>query len=864
MSDDSPSLLNSPLVVDWLDLSTIGRIGIRTGKVEIGQRIYHALTHIVAEELGIPPGNVELHTPTTGQCPNEGYTSGSNSIEHSGAALRLAAATLREHCRGLAAERFCVERHEVTDSDGIFRGPLGNETASYWELVTDTCALPPVDVQAPTRISSGKASQRTHEPHDMTRKLAHGRVEFLHDLTRPGMLHARMVRAARPDAVLVTSNEQLRQLAAPLEFVRDGNFLAITGDDEYEVTRKAAQLALHIHWRLPQRSPRNDPRQWDTQRTDAMWQSRASIAHESPDSSPPGTDTWPESAMEKLDTHSAKGASTLDTHRNDASRQRERPSHPQGTEAEPEDFEDTHDSDIRDTHRPNMASDTQDTHRPNMDTHFSSLQDLVPDTHPLPLRACSESAASQARASPTQPSQADVSKNDHCESMLVIDGVPVPGSIPSAAPVAGMARYTHCARYTRAFQLHGSMGPSAALAHFDGEILHVISHSQGIYPLRAVLAQCLDMDESNIVVEHALGAGCYGHNGADDAALDAALVALARVGKPVLLKWTRHDEHRHEPCATAMAVELHSAIDGDGRICHWRHAVFGGTHGGRPRTGPGGVGPSRMLAATQRAHPAAPFRAAPNLARHGGNHRNAQPLYAVPSPRIEKHLIHDLALRTSSMRSLGAFANVFAIESFFDELATLAGVDPLTFRLQHLDDERARETLQRAAQAIGWGQPVATHHGLGLGFARYKNSQAWCAVALEVRVDDAAQIHLQRAAIAADTGHVVDQQGLAAQLEGGFIQAASWALYEEVRFDDTGVCSDDWDSYPILGFDNVPHIDVMIIDRPEHRSLGAGEAACGPTGGAIANAVFAATGLRCRDLPLRPERLRELALRNDP
>jgi CO/xanthine dehydrogenase Mo-binding subunit len=249
---------------------------------------------------------------------------------------------------------------------------------------------------------------------------------------------------------------------------------------------------------------------------------------------------------------------------------------------------------------------------------------------------------------------------------------------------------------------------------------------------------------------------------------------------------------------------------------------------------------------------------------HAGIHRNADPLYAFPRRRVVKHFLPGSPFRTSSLRALGAYANVFALESFVDECAAAAGIDPLEFRLRQLDDPRAKEVLVAAAERLPWRartRPARKGRGRGLAFAKYKNQKTWCAVGVELSVDDTtAAIRLERAAIAADAGQIVDPDGTVNQLEGGFVQAASWTLREEVKFDRTRVTSTDWESYPILRFAEVPELETVLLDRPGQPWLGAGEASQGPTAAAIANAVFDATGLRLRDLPLTPERLREAAL----
>ncbi|MDP6805774.1 MAG: molybdopterin-dependent oxidoreductase, partial [Rhodospirillales bacterium] len=225
------------------------------------------------------------------------------------------------------------------------------------------------------------------------------------------------------------------------------------------------------------------------------------------------------------------------------------------------------------------------------------------------------------------------------------------------------------------------------------------------------------------------------------------------------------------------------------------------------------------------------------------------------------HFVADVGLPTSSFRGLGAFANVFAIESFMDELAVAAGVDPVEFRLRHLEDSRARAVIEAVAEACGWGSPMAEGVGRGLAFARYKNAKCYAAVVIETRVDpETFAIGLSRAWIAADAGRIVNPDGLANQLEGGLVFAASQALMEEVDFDRTAIVSLDWESYPILKMGDAPEIETVLIDRPDAPPLGAGEAVQGPTPAAIANGVFDAIGVRLRDIPFTPARVRDASL----
>jgi CO/xanthine dehydrogenase Mo-binding subunit len=439
------------------------------------------------------------------------------------------------------------------------------------------------------------------------------------------------------------------------------------------------------------------------------------------------------------------------------------------------------------------------------------------------------------------------------------DGVPEEAEVaPLEWPEAGR-RVT--AEYSRPYLMHASLAPSAAAACLDAEgRLTVWSHSQGIELLRGALAQVLGMDADRISVVHTAGAGCYGHNGADDVALDAALCARALPGRPVLLQWTRAQEHQWEPYGPAAHVRMEAALDEGGRIVGWSHDVWGFTHMGRPI--PRGTGGLNLLAAGHLADPVPRVTPQPALRAEVGIHRNAWPIYALPALRVVKRFVAASPLRTSSLRGLGAHANVFAIESFMDELAMAAGRDPVGFRLDHLDDPRARAVLERVVElAGGLDHPrTGTGRGRGVGLARYKNQACYAAVVVQVAVDpERAVISVEHVWIAADAGQVIDPDGLVNQLEGGAVQSLSWTLKEAVEFDREGVTSTDWDSYPILRFSEVPEVTTALIDRPEERSLGAGEATQGPTAAALGNAVFAASGLRLRDLPMTPASLRRSA-----
>jgi len=405
-------------------------------------------------------------------------------------------------------------------------------------------------------------------------------------------------------------------------------------------------------------------------------------------------------------------------------------------------------------------------------------------------------------------------------------------------------------QYTRPYLAHASIAPSCAIAQWTGERVHIRTHSQGVYFLRADLALVLTLPLENIIVEHMEGAGCYGHNAADDVALDAVLLAKAGGGRPVRVQWSRQDEMTHAPFGAAMAIEIEADLDAHGEIVEWRHRIWSNGHTARP----GRAAQPALLAATELANPFPRYIATnPSQANGGGADRNSIPLYDFPSWQIECHRLLTMPIRTSALRTLGGQGNVFAIESFIDELASAHGEDPVAFRLRHLSDSRAQDVIRSVARRANWKPDKHTGHGHGLGFARYKNTGAYCAVVAEV--EGAEDVSVKRLTIAVDVGEAINPDGVINQIEGGAIQATSWVLKERVRFDRQRITSTSWASYPILRFSEVPEVQVELIPRPDSEPLGAGEAAHGPVTSAIANAVFDALGVRVRDLPITRDSL---------
>jgi nicotinate dehydrogenase subunit B len=705
------SLDHNRMLDAWLRIEASGAVTVCTGKVELGQGILTALEQIVADELDVAPTRIRIISGDTAQTPDEGFTSGSQSIEYSGTALRYACAEARSILVSLALKRFHLDG-KIADSemavvDGTITVGPQKRKITYWQLAADaqrelhreaTAAISPKPAEAHKLIGTSRPRR------DIPAKVM-GAASYIQDMRLPGTLFGRVVRPPSYTAELESvDTARVEKLPGVVAVVRDGRFLGVLAKREEQAI--AAREAL---------------------RSAAVWRS--------------GTPLPPSDAI--LDA--------IQAFRND-------------------------------------------------------------------VREISEKGEGQ-----------DLPNQANWRSFV--------------------------ARYSRPFIAHASIGPSCAIAQMSEGRLTVWTHSQGVFPLRRDLAKALDLDESSIRAIHVQGSGCYGHNGADDAALDAALLARAAQGRPVKLQWMRDDEFAWEPFGPAMVASVGARLDEQGKIVAWAYDVHSNTHSTRPGQQDG----CNLLAAWHLATPKAPSPPEMIPQPAGGGDRNAIPLYDFPWQKVLHHFIRPMPIRVSALRALGAHCNIFAIESFMDELALAAGVDPVEFRLHHLSDPRGRAVIETAAKEAGWtlGAAGGNGQGRGLGFAKYKNLSGYVAVVAEVTVDrDSGAVRVTKATAAIDAGQVVNPDGLVNQTEGGIVQATSWTLKEEVAFDAAHITSRDWSTYPILTFPEVPEIKVTVIDRPGERSLGAGEAAQGPTAAAIANAVAHATGARLRDLPLLPERVK--------
>ena len=699
-----PSLAANPRLGDWLRVLPGGVVEVRSGKVELGQGVLTALAQVAAEELDVDVARVRMVAAVTGVSPDEGYTSGSMSIQYSGAALRVACAEARAVYLGTAAGRWNVPADVLTVQDGSIAAPDGRAT-SYWELADDGLLDRPATGLAEPKAASGYRVVGTSVPRlDLPGKLA-PRPRFVHDITLDGMLYGRVVRPpSRGAALLDVGAEPAMALAGVVTVVRDGSFLGVVAERE-EVALRAADLL----------------------RAEAKWQE----------------------------------------------------------------------------------------------------QPTLPDDDKLPAFLLSAPAQTSVLAE----------------------------SAPGAGPPGRPAARSYEATYHRPYLAHAAMGPSSSTAlastganegNWDGVRLEVWTHSQGVYPLRRDLARALKLTEEQVRVRHVAGSGCYGHNGADDVAMDAALLALAVPGRPVQVVWSRADELGWAPYGPAAVVRITADVDAHGDVLSWQHEICGNGHVTRP----GAARPIGLLAASHRDGGEQIEAAAdPPLERGGGAGRNAVPGYAFPAYRAVNHRLTVMPLRTSSMRALGGFLNVFAIESFMDELARAAGRDPVEYRLTQLADPRGRAVIEAVVRRSGWADWSAPESvGHGLGYARYKNSSAYCAVVAEVEA--VTEVRVRRLTIAVDAGLVINPDGAENQIEGGAIQATSWTLKERVRFNSLTVTSDSWDSYPILRFSEVPVVEVEFLPSNGNPSLGVGETAQGPTAAAIGNALDDALGVRVRTLPL--------------
>jgi CO/xanthine dehydrogenase Mo-binding subunit len=396
-------------------------------------------------------------------------------------------------------------------------------------------------------------------------------------------------------------------------------------------------------------------------------------------------------------------------------------------------------------------------------------------------------------------------------------------------------------------QSHGSMGPSCAVADVRDGKATVWSASQATHRFRETIAKALALPKDAVRVVYLDGSGCYGMNGHDDAAADAALLSKA-VARPVRVQWSRQDELGWDPKGPPQLLSLEGAVD-DGKITAWRTEMW------IPKAT--ASLPNMPLLALD----AAGIAQTPGITT-GLISQNGDPPYAVAHQEVLVHWLKSSPLRPSNFRAPGKVANCFAVESFTDMLAAAARRDAVEFRLRALSDPRGTEVIRRAAALIGWQSrpspaPGASSTGRGFAYMHYKHNESYVAMAIEADVDKASgAIRVRRVACAHDCGLIINPAALKAQIEGNILQTLSRTLFEEVAFDRSRVTSVDWASYPILRFPDAPEILIDLVNRPLDPPLGAGEASATPVPAALANAVYDAVGARVTTVPFTKERVR--------
>lgn len=769
--EDLPgSLEDDPRLNSWIAIREDGVVTVYTGKVELGQGIKTAIIQVAADELDVDVDRVDLITAETGTTPDEGYTAGSQSMEDSATAITYAAADARRILLESAADELEADPETLSVDDGRIVDDAGNEL-TYWDIAAEGTFDQQVSLDAEPKAPQeqdvvGEAIQRVDIPDKIM-----GDPHYVQDLRNPAearggddvwgdaegeaaradlesqdLLHGRVVRppgyAGQLEAV---DDEAVREMPGVVEVARDGSFLGVVAQTEWQAIQA-----------------------WEALRDSAEW----SV-----------DETLP--AREELYDH------------------------------------------LRET---------------------------------------------------------------EVDETVAADEGDVEGAIEGAAR-------TLEAEYRRPYMMHATIGPSAAVAEIVSDdqqrVLNVWTHSQGVYPLREALFELMGSEEQTdgtggsegrgtgdgqetgdgqaggggnggrqnqrrvdeINCTHIEGSGCYGHNGADDVAGDAAVLSDAVDGRPVRVQWMRSQEHQWEPYGSAMLTEVRAGLSEDGQIVGWDYGVWSYTHSTRPPGQP-------LLAGRYFEEPIGDRAIAPNPTSPiplptGGGTRNSIPLYEFENTRVTHNFLPTPDVRVSALRALGAYANVFTLESFVDELAAAADADPVEFRLDHLEDDRAVDVIETTAELADWNdRDLEDNQGMGFGFAQYKNLSAYTAVAVTATVDEeSGEVSVDQAFAVDDSGEVVNPHGVRQQIRGGIIQSTSWTLYEDVDFDAEGPTDSDWSDYPILTFPDVPDVEVELIDRPGEPYLGTGEAAQGPTAAAIANAVQDAVGARVRELPITADRV---------
>ena len=703
--------LGKPLVPDVVDsflaVHADGSVTVFVGKVDIGTGGRIAMRQIVGEELDVPLERIAMIEGDTALTPNQGATAGSYGIARGGAQLRQAAATARQALLAQAAQRLNRPAGDLQIADGLVSAKDGSASVSYSDLLGDRAFNVKIDIKAPLKSHErfrfiGKSLPRPDMPAKVT-----GRHRYLHDLTLPGMLHARVIRPPALGATLVSVDESSIAGIGGACVVRIQSFLAVVAEREWDAVRAAR--ALQTKW-------------------------------------------------------------------------------------------------------------TAGTGLPDHGKEFDSM-----------------------RASRIVRDQEIAKRGD-----LSALSAPPAGTRPLAAS------------YRWPIQTHGSIGPSCGVADVRADHVTVWSSSQNTHGFQATCARVLGLERERVRVIYMDGAGSYGPNGADDAAIEAALLSRA-VGRPVRVQWSRQEEHGLDPKGPAQLLELRAAVDPDGQVAAWE------TQAWLP------LATANLPNIPLLSVDAAGIQQAPGRST-GLIYQNIDPPYTMANVNAVVHWIPDAPLRTSAIRAPGKIANTFAVESFVDEIAALARVDPVEFRLRRLTNPRGVEVLRRTAARMGWQprpspRPVdaraAVLTGRGIAYVHYKHEETLVAMGMEVAVERATgRIRVTRVVCAQDCGLMINPACVQSQLEGNIIQTLSRTLHEEIVYDRDGVTTVDWGSYPILTFPEVPALEFELIQRLDQPPLGVGEAASTPVPAALANAVFDATGVRLRTVPFRAERVKAALARS--
>jgi CO/xanthine dehydrogenase Mo-binding subunit len=698
----------APDVVDsYLTVHADSSVTIFVGKVDIGTGNRIAMRQIAGEELDLPLHRIVMIEGDTALTPNQGATAGSYGIARGGTQLRQAAATARHALIGLAAQRLGRPAGDLEVADGIVTARDGSAVVSYGDLIGDRRFNLKVDAKAPLKPHDryrfiGKPLPRPDVPAKVT-----GHHRYLHDLTLPGMLHARVIRPHAQGAALVSVDESSVAAVAGARVVRIQSFLAIVAEREWDAVRAAR--ALHTVW----------------------------------------------SASSDLGDHARQ---------------------------------------------------------------FEAM-----------------------RASQIVRDQEIVKRGD----LSVL-----------SAPPAGTRTLT--ATYRWPIQTHGSIGTNCGVADVQPDRATIWSSSQNVHGLQVTCARVLGLERDRVRVIYLDGAGSYGPNGSDDAAVEAALLSRT-VGKPVRVQWTIQEQHGLDPKGPAQLLELRGAVDTDNEVSAWE------TQAWLP------VATANLPNIPLLALDAAGIQQTQGRST-GLIYQNVDPPYTLPNVAAVVHWITDAPLRTSAIRAPGKIANSFAVESFTDELAAAARIDPVEFRLKRLTNPRGIEVLKRVAARMGWqARPspapidpaAAVLAGRGIAYVHYKHDETLVAMGMEVAVERATgKIRVTRVVCAQDCGLMINPDCVQAQLEGNILQTLSRTLHEEVVYDRDRVTTLDWSSYPILTFPEVPTLEFELIQRLDQPPLGTGEAASTPVPAALGNAVFDATGVRLRTVPFRPERVKAALTRS--